>query len=655
MRVTLPFFRTALASLIVVAGIWTLAVFEVMEIRDQAFTQENQANKARAQAYEQNALRSIEVLDQALLVLRNEYTQSRSGARLDALVDLMQLSKSYVGLVLVIGPGGAVVSTGQWKNNNFSDRAYFQHHATHAEDKLLIGAPILGRLTNKWLIPFTRRLTLADGSFGGVVLMAIDPEQLAASPEILRLAGGRASMALIGLDGITRVRNNNGKVSYGDNASASQLFKEIPKAAIGQYEGVAASDGVRRTASYRVLKDHPLVVVAASSLDDIKQAVSAQQSLYLAFALVSSVFFLGFMVVVKAAVDRARQDLKKVRASEIKLRSILELSPVPTAIFDSGQKVLMLNRAFTETFGYTMDEVPDISAWWPLAYPDPAYRKVREDTWAGGDQGNNVPVEVVVRCKNGSSKTVVVAWSPPDPVLLGDRLVSLFDISEVRASQVALTTLVADKNALLREVHHRVKNNLQVITSLLRLEGGRNTNVQALPVLQAMQGRIRSMALLHETLYRSGTNAAVDLSAYLAKLAQEAMRATAPRGSRVHLALDLQETWADMDQANACGLLVNEWLSNALKHGFADGRDGTITLSLRRAPHDGQVVLEVSDDGAGLPADWQSRSEHSLGLQLAGDLAQQLNGTLDIGPAPLARFAVTFAVDSVSGFTPLTA
>ena len=101
-----PFLLPALASLIVVAGIWTLAVFEVMEIRDQAFTQENQANKARAQAYEQNALRSIEVLDQALLVLRNEYTQSRSGARLDALVDLMQLSKSYVGLVLVIGPGG---------------------------------------------------------------------------------------------------------------------------------------------------------------------------------------------------------------------------------------------------------------------------------------------------------------------------------------------------------------------------------------------------------------------------------------------------------------------------------------------------------------------------------------------------------------------
>jgi hypothetical protein len=127
-------------------------------------------------------------------------------------------------------------------------------------------------------LTLTRRITQADGSFGGVVFMAMDPAFFAIDYEKVQ-RNPNSSMALIGLDGITRARRNGDKVSFGENASASQLFKEIPKAPVGSYMGVAASDGQRRLASYRVMDNYPLVTVVASSLQDIAARSALELSL----------------------------------------------------------------------------------------------------------------------------------------------------------------------------------------------------------------------------------------------------------------------------------------------------------------------------------------------------------------------------------------
>ena len=189
-----------------------------------------------------------------------------------------------------------------------------------------------------------------------------------------------------------------------------------------------------------------------------------------------------------------------------------------------------------------------------------------------------------------------------------------------------------------------MKNNLQVITSLLRLEARRSAQPDTQSVLVEMQGRIMAMALLHESLYTSGRFAAVDLGAYLAQLTTQLFRVLVAESDAVQLHLDLASVHVEMDQAMPCGLLVNELVSNCVKHGFPVGRK--VRSPGRAALVDGgrQVRLRVSDTGVGLPEDFDAKRASSLGLQLVSDLAGQLGGALDIGPGPAAVFTVTFPV-----------
>ena len=214
------------------------------------------------------------------------------------------------------------------------------------------------------------------------------------------------------------------------------------------------------------------------------------------------------------------------------------------------------------------------------------------------------------------------------------------DITQRRQGDEALRKSLAEKGALLKEVHHRVKNNLQVVTSLLRLETSRAQHLSTRSVLKAMQSRIHSMALLHETLYRSGTFAAVDLGVYLRQLATQSFRALNDRPASIQLDLDLTSARVEMDQAIPCGLLVNELISNCLKHGFPDDHGGRIRVELVLVDGGPQLVLRISDTGKGLPADFATRQRDSLGLQLVADLAKQLRGALEIGPE--ATFTVAF-------------
>ncbi|MEI7551991.1 MAG: sensor histidine kinase, partial [Verrucomicrobiota bacterium] len=161
-------------------------------------------------------------------------------------------------------------------------------------------------------------------------------------------------------------------------------------------------------------------------------------------------------------------------------------------------------------------------------------------------------------------------------------------------------------------------------------------------VLKEMQGRIRSMALLHESLYRSGVFATIDLGAYLGQITTQSFRTLAATPGAVQLRLDLASVPVEMDQALPCGLLVNELVSNCLKHGFPDGRPGEVRVELQPIPGGPQWRLRVSDTGVGLPADFGSLRGQSLGLQLVSDLTQQIDGTLTIGPGPGTDFTVTF-------------
>jgi|CXWL01.1.fsa_nt_gi two-component sensor histidine kinase len=229
---------------------------------------------------------------------------------------------------------------------------------------------------------------------------------------------------------------------------------------------------------------------------------------------------------------------------------------------------------------------------------------------------------------------------------LADDLV--FGIGAIRAREVKerfeaeVVSSLREKEALLKEVHHRVKNNLQVIASLLRLEGRRIDHPITQSVLREMQGRIQSMALLHETLYRSGNFATVDLAAYLTQLTQQLFRSLASPAAGVQLVLDLEPAHLEIEQAIPCGLIANELASNSLKHGFPDGKMGEVRVRLRSEDEGRQLRLSVSDTGIGLGPNFDPAQKRSLGLQLVSDLARQLQGQFHIGPGPGAVFEVNF-------------
>jgi len=215
------------------------------------------------------------------------------------------------------------------------------------------------------------------------------------------------------------------------------------------------------------------------------------------------------------------------------------------------------------------------------------------------------------------------------------------DITEHKCAQEAIRTALREKSALLQEVHHRVKNNLQVVVSMLRLEARRSRDGAVKLALDDMQGRIRAMALLHESLYRTDVFASVRLEHYLRELATQSFGAAEVRDNPVRLKLDLAPVRVGLHQGTPCGLILNELVSNCFKHGLADGRGGFVAVSLQPMPDSPLVRLQVSDSGPGFPPGFTGQTGDSLGLQLVADLCQQLDGSLEFGPGSTVTLLFT--------------
>jgi two-component sensor histidine kinase len=216
------------------------------------------------------------------------------------------------------------------------------------------------------------------------------------------------------------------------------------------------------------------------------------------------------------------------------------------------------------------------------------------------------------------------------------------DITESKRAEGLLQNLLSEKESLLKEIHHRVKNNMQIISSLLRLQSGQSSHPDAKATLLDMQNRVRSMALIHEHLYRSENLAAVDLADYLKGLCQQLSRTFASPPGNIQLHLNLASIRLEIDRAIPCGLLVNELVSNAFKHAFPGGRSGEVRVELHALTDGTGWQLRVADNGVGLPPGFALDDLTSLGLKLVSDLTRQLGARLEIGAGPGTVFEVEF-------------
>ena len=215
------------------------------------------------------------------------------------------------------------------------------------------------------------------------------------------------------------------------------------------------------------------------------------------------------------------------------------------------------------------------------------------------------------------------------------------DITESRGIEEQVKASLREKEAMLKEIHHRVKNNLQIVSSLLNLQIERVSDPLTLGALRESQNRVRSMALVHETLYRSGNLGRIDLSEYMSALCSHLFRSFGVDSTFIQLELNVVNASLDLERAIPLGLITNELVSNALKYAFPPGRSGVIRVDFQIASEDSYVLI-VADDGIGLPEAFELKQLRSLGLQLTRDLVQQLSGILTIVRAPGTAFHISF-------------
>lgn len=218
------------------------------------------------------------------------------------------------------------------------------------------------------------------------------------------------------------------------------------------------------------------------------------------------------------------------------------------------------------------------------------------------------------------------------------------DVTEKKLSAEKIQKSLDEKVILLREIHHRVKNNLQIISSLLTLQSDYIKDKNALTAILESQNRIKSMALIHELLYKSNNFYEINAKEYLTNLADSLFRSYKSEDKRVQLILDLDNFQINIDRAINCGLILNELISNSLKYAFNQKANGVITISFKES-QDNYYIMKFSDNGVGLPKNFKFETAESLGLKLVNALKEQLSAELEINNSDGLSYTFKFNID----------
>lgn len=324
--------------------------------------------------------------------------------------------------------------------------------------------------------------------------------------------------------------------------------------------------------------------------------------------------------------------------SENRFRALFEAAPVAITIMRDG-KILYANPAFLQMLLVPHDESviqrPIVSFLAPQSVQEgiERIRRAAEDLQVSPD------TELQFKRSDEAQRDVQVTVTTVGLTDGQAQVAFMTDITERKRAEKRLNDSLKEKELLLKEIHHRVKNNLQVISSLLGMQSQLVTDGQAREAYADSIRRVRSMALVHEKLYRSGDLSQIDFHEYLNSVAKELSRSLHREG--ITLRVEAENIMLGIDVAVPCGLIANELVSNALKHAFARREHGTVVVSFKRL-NATTLQLDVRDDGIGFPRGSDYRTMTSMGMNIIRTLTEQISGTLMFDGTAGARFSIVY-------------
>jgi len=339
------------------------------------------------------------------------------------------------------------------------------------------------------------------------------------------------------------------------------------------------------------------------------------------------------------AIKKAEEEL---RLSEERHRAIYDQAYTGIARIAKMGRFLLVNQRLSDMMGYSSEELYK-KTFYELVLEEEVESSLRDwDDLLSGQITNFSKEQTYIRKDGRLINANVTVSLVRDVNNAPNYFVAVFeDVTERKENERRLQESLKEKEVLLKEVHHRVKNNMQVISSILNLQSSYIDDEKALSVLSESQDRIKSMSFVHESLYQSDTLSEVNFAEYIRNIARNLYHSYGRPQGGIELVFHLDSIFINLDTSIPCGLIINELVSNALKYAFKGRETGTLAIHLTRV-NDAVLRLIVEDDGVGLPESFNVETAESLGLQLVTTLATQVGGNLKVESSQGTRFTLDF-------------
>ncbi|MDI6644558.1 MAG: PAS domain S-box protein [Methanobacteriaceae archaeon] len=351
--------------------------------------------------------------------------------------------------------------------------------------------------------------------------------------------------------------------------------------------------------------------------------------------------FLGVVFSLTDITDIKNVELE-LRESEEKYKTLFASSPDYIIVIGIDGQILAMNNILSMELSRYVKDINTVKNVTDLGYLSKKHYSLMDTVKKQIINGENIePMELLVEGLDHEKHWIEVRTIPmKKDEELNALTVIVRDITERKLYDEAIKKSLIEKDHLLKEIHHRVKNNLQIISSLLNLQSTFIEDEDAFDVFQESLNRVKSMAMIHEQLYQSKDLSRINFSDYIHSLVSGLLSSYTVDPEHIKVKIDAKDIYMDINTAVPCGLIINELITNSLKHAFPMGLKGEISIKLEK---DEKYILEVSDTGIGMDEGFDIKKSNTLGFLLINSLIKQLDGTIKLDQSSGTRFVITFS------------